>query len=164
SASGQWPCEAVAMMNRIATRVESDPSYSARVHFTRTLPDPTTADAIAQSANTMVGTVSAATIVCITSSGSTARRVSRERPAVPPDTPQRGGEWIGPSRRKAADDPGERVARARGGEPDAATLEAKAAPIRRDDEAPLALDHRYRAIGFGGLSRGTQRIALHRRT
>jgi pyruvate kinase len=83
SAAGQWPSEAVAMMNRIATRVESDPSYSARVHFTRTVPDPTTADAIAQSANTMVGTVSAATIVCITTSGSTARRVSRERPAVP---------------------------------------------------------------------------------
>ncbi|MGE5721347.1 MAG: pyruvate kinase [Sphingomonadales bacterium] len=83
SASGQWPIEAVAIMNRIATSVESDPSYSARVHFTRTLPDPTTADAIAQSANTMVGTVSAAAIVCFTTSGSTARRVSRERPAVP---------------------------------------------------------------------------------
>jgi pyruvate kinase len=83
SASGQYPCEAVAMMNRIATSVESDPSHSERVHFTRTLPDPTTADAIAQSANTMVGTVSAAAIVCFTTSGSTARRVARERPAVP---------------------------------------------------------------------------------
>jgi pyruvate kinase len=83
SASGKWPCEAVSMMNRIATSVESDPSHSARVHFTETLPDPTTADAIAQSANNMVGTVDAASIVCFTKSGSTARRVSRERPAVP---------------------------------------------------------------------------------
>jgi pyruvate kinase len=83
SASGQYPCEAVAMMNSIATSVESDPSHGERVHFTRTLPDPTTADAIAQSANTMVGTVSAAAIVCFTTSGSTARRVARERPAVP---------------------------------------------------------------------------------
>jgi pyruvate kinase len=83
SASGQFPCEAVTMMNRIATSVEADPSHGARVHFTQTLPDPTTADAIAQAVNTMVGTVSAAAIVCFTSSGSTARRLSRERPAVP---------------------------------------------------------------------------------
>jgi pyruvate kinase len=83
SASGQYPCEAVTMMNRIATSVENDPSYGARVHFTQTLPDPTTADAIAQAVNTMVGTVGAAAIVCFTSSGSTARRLSRERPAVP---------------------------------------------------------------------------------
>jgi pyruvate kinase len=83
SASGQFPCESVTMMNSIATSVESDPSHGERVHFTRTLPDPTTADAIAQAANTMVGTVGAAAIVCFTSSGSTARRLSRERPAVP---------------------------------------------------------------------------------
>jgi pyruvate kinase len=83
SASGQYPCEAVSMMNRIATSVEQDPSHAARVHFTETLPDPTTADAIAQAANTMVGTVEAAAIVCFTLSGSTARRLSRERPAVP---------------------------------------------------------------------------------
>ena len=83
SAAGAYPTEAVSMMNRIATSIEADPSYAERVHFTETLPDPTTADAIAQSANTMVGTVSAAAIVCFTTSGSTARRVSRERPAVP---------------------------------------------------------------------------------
>ena len=83
SASGQFPCEAVAMMNRIATSVESDPSHARRVHFLETLPDPTTADAIAQAANTMVETISAAAIVCFTTSGSTARRISRERPAVP---------------------------------------------------------------------------------
>jgi len=83
TASGQWPREAVEMMNRIATRVEADPSHGARVHFTETLPDPTTADAIAQAANTMIGTVSAAAIVCYTTSGSTARRVARERPAAP---------------------------------------------------------------------------------
>jgi pyruvate kinase len=83
SASGQYPCEAVTMMNSIATSVEADPSHAERVHFTQTLPDPTTADAIAQAANTMVGTVGAAAIVCFTSSGSTARRLSRERPSVP---------------------------------------------------------------------------------
>jgi pyruvate kinase len=83
SASGQWPVESVSMMNRIATSVESDPSHAARVHFTETPADPTTNDAIAEAANKIVETVSAAAIVCFTVSGSTARRVSRERPAVP---------------------------------------------------------------------------------
>ncbi len=83
SASGQFPCEAVSMMNRIATSVEADPSHSARVHFTETLPDPTTNDAIAEAASNIVKTVGAAAIVCFTTSGSTARRVARERPSVP---------------------------------------------------------------------------------
>lgn len=83
SASGQFPCEAVAMMNRIATSVESDPTHYARVHFTETLPDATTNDAIARAAGEMARTVGGAAIVCFTSSGSTARRVARERPTVP---------------------------------------------------------------------------------
>src|SRR3954467_1948602 len=83
SSSGQYPCEAVAMMNSIATSFENDPGYAARVHFPRADPDPPPADAIAQAANTMVETVGAKAIVCFTSSGSTARRLSRERPAVP---------------------------------------------------------------------------------
>ena len=83
SASGQFPLETVEMMNRIATRVEADPSHYARVHFTETLPDATTNDAIARAANDIARTVGAAAIVCFTSSGSTAGRVSRERPTVP---------------------------------------------------------------------------------
>ncbi len=83
SASGDWPIEAVSMMNRIATTVESDPTHQARVHFTETPADATTADAIAESSANMVRTVGAAGIVCFTSSGSTARRVARERPTVP---------------------------------------------------------------------------------
>jgi pyruvate kinase len=83
SASGDWPVESVAMMNRIATSVEADPSHAARVHFTETLPDPTTNDAIAQAASNIVRTVGAAGIVVFTTSGSTARRVARERPTVP---------------------------------------------------------------------------------
>ena len=83
SASGQWPIEAVSIMNRIATQVEADPSHYARVHFTATPADPTTNDAIAQAAGEIVRTVGAAGIVCFTASGSTARRVARERPTVP---------------------------------------------------------------------------------
>ncbi len=83
SASGQWPLESVSIMNRIATQVEADPSHSARVHFTETLPDATTNDAIARAASDIVRTVGASAIVCFTTSGSTARRVARERPTVP---------------------------------------------------------------------------------
>ncbi|WP_129792180.1 pyruvate kinase [Sphingosinicella sp. CPCC 101087] len=83
SASGKFPLEAVAIMNRIATSAEADPTHYARVHFTETLPDATTNDAIARAAGEMVRTVGASAIVCLTSSGSTARRVARERPTVP---------------------------------------------------------------------------------
>ena len=83
SAAGSWPEESVAMMDRIAVAVESDPTHSARVHFTETRPDPTSADAIAEASREIAKTVSAAAIICFTLSGSTARRVSRERPAVP---------------------------------------------------------------------------------
>jgi len=83
SASGQYPCEAVQMMNRIAASVERDPSYQARVHFTQTEVEPTTADALASSARQIAGTISATAMICYTSSGSTARRIARERPPVP---------------------------------------------------------------------------------
>jgi len=83
SAAGDWPEEAVAMMDRIACSVESDPAYKARLHFTETHPDATTADALASAAAKIAETVSATTIICFTTSGSTARRVARERPGVP---------------------------------------------------------------------------------
>ena len=83
SAAGAWPLESVAMMDRIAQSVESDPGYFARLHFTETKSDPTTADALADAAREIAITVGAKAIVCFTLSGSTARRVSRERPSVP---------------------------------------------------------------------------------
>jgi pyruvate kinase len=83
SAAGAWPVESVAMMERIATNVESDKGYAARIHFTETKANPTTADALSEAAGDIVKTVSAAAIICFTSSGSTARRIARERPAVP---------------------------------------------------------------------------------
>ena len=83
SAAGDWPEESVAMMDRIAHSVEADKGYSARLHFTETKADPTTADALSAAAFEIAQTVSARAIICFTSSGSTARRVARERPAVP---------------------------------------------------------------------------------
>jgi pyruvate kinase len=83
SAAGNYPVESVAMMDRIATSVERDPSYQARIHFTQTRLEPTTADALAGSARQIATTISATAMVCYTSSGSTARRIARERPSVP---------------------------------------------------------------------------------
>ena len=83
SAAGQYPCEAVQMMDRIAVSVERDPSYQERVHFTQTRLEATTADALAGSARQIASTISATAMLCYTSSGSTARRIARERPSVP---------------------------------------------------------------------------------
>jgi pyruvate kinase len=83
TAAGAWPEEAVAMMDAIAHSVERDPGYLARLHFTETKPDPTTADALAEASATIVSTVGASTICCFTSTGSTVRRVARERPSAP---------------------------------------------------------------------------------
>ena len=83
SATGQYPVEAVTMMDRIAMSVESDPSYQARIHFTQTRLEATTADALAGSARQIATTVTAKAMVCYTSSGSTARRIARERPSGP---------------------------------------------------------------------------------
>ncbi|MDB5674452.1 MAG: pyruvate kinase, partial [Sphingomonas bacterium] len=80
---GAWPIESVAMMNSIGEAVERDPMHGERIHFTVIRSDPTTADALAEAAKNIAATVDAAAIICFTSSGSTARRVARERPSVP---------------------------------------------------------------------------------
>ena len=83
SAAGAWPEEAVSMMDRIAVAVENDPGYKARLHFTETLPDPTTADALSEAAREIAETISASAIICFTNSGASARRIARDRPSVP---------------------------------------------------------------------------------
>ncbi|MEO1647660.1 MAG: pyruvate kinase [Pseudomonadota bacterium] len=83
SAAGEWPEESVAMMHRIAFEVERDEEYTARVRFSDTPPDATTADALAHSCMTIADTVPISAITVFTSSGATARRVARERPATP---------------------------------------------------------------------------------
>ena len=83
TAAGAWPIEAVSIMDRIAQQVESDPDFFKRIHFTETRPDATTADALAEASGRIADTVETSAIICFTSSGSTARRISRERPSVP---------------------------------------------------------------------------------
>jgi pyruvate kinase len=83
SATGAWPEEAVAMMDRIAVQVEKDEDYKARIRFLDIPPDATTSDALAHACMTIADTLPIRAIVVFTSSGATARRVARERPATP---------------------------------------------------------------------------------
>jgi len=83
SAAGNFPAEAVAMMNRIAETVEEDPSYQSLLDMQRTEPEPTTADAMMAAAHAVTDTLRVASIVCYTNSGSTGLRAARERPTVP---------------------------------------------------------------------------------
>jgi pyruvate kinase len=83
SAAGQFPVEAVAMMNRIAEEVETDVTYRSIIQAQRSEPEATGADAIADAARQIAETLDLPATVCWTSSGSTAFRVARERPKSP---------------------------------------------------------------------------------
>lgn len=83
SAAGQYPVEAVAMMNRVAQSVESDPTYPGIIYAQRAEPEATGADAISAAAHSVADTLNAAAIVCWTNSGSTGLRAARERPLFP---------------------------------------------------------------------------------
>ncbi len=82
SAAGQFPIEAVEMMDRIGCTVERDPVYAARIHFTETVPEATAADALADASRSIATSLKTGPMVCYTTSGSTARRIARERPPV----------------------------------------------------------------------------------
>ena len=83
TAAGDYPVAAVEMMNAIALEAEADPQYGRHIHFTETAPQPTTADAISAATGSVLRTVPCALAACFTTSGSTARRASRERFPVP---------------------------------------------------------------------------------
>ena len=83
SASGKFPAEAVATMNRIAEEVEGDPTYRPIIQGQRAEPEATGADAIAAAARQIAETLELSAVVCWTFSGSTGLRVARERPNPP---------------------------------------------------------------------------------
>ncbi|MGI9416061.1 MAG: pyruvate kinase [Hyphomicrobiales bacterium] len=83
SAVGEYPDEAILMMDRIATEVERDPYYTNIIHAQRNEPEATSADAISAAARTVAETLNLAAIVCYTGSGTTGMRASRERPSKP---------------------------------------------------------------------------------
>ncbi|WP_066557248.1 pyruvate kinase [Croceicoccus bisphenolivorans] len=83
TAAGQWPQEAVTIMDRIAGQVEKDPGYDERIRLTGVEPDATTSDALAAACSSIARTLNISAITVFTGSGSSARRVARERPRVP---------------------------------------------------------------------------------
>jgi pyruvate kinase len=83
SAAGAYPVEAVATMNRIAERVEKDPTYPAIINAQRSTPEPTGPDAISYAAREIAETLELSAIVTYTASGATGLRAARERPKVP---------------------------------------------------------------------------------
>ncbi len=83
SAVGDYPSEAVSVMDRIAKQVESDPNAQSTNIDLGLAPNATPEDAITAAARHTAKTVKAGAIVTYTSSGSTALRTSRERPSTP---------------------------------------------------------------------------------
>jgi pyruvate kinase len=83
SAAGQYPVEAVATMDRIARRVEQDPTYAGIINAQRSEPEATGADAISLAARQIAETLKLQAIVTYTASGTTGLRAARERPQVP---------------------------------------------------------------------------------
>lgn len=81
SASGNYPSEAVTIMDRIIQRTEKDPLYQRMVDDSYTPTTTTTiADAITTAARSAVETIGNALMVTFTETGSTTYHAARERP------------------------------------------------------------------------------------
>ena len=83
TAAGQYPYEAVNMMDRIVERVERDPGWRESIETRRPAPERSSASAIAAASAQVAHTIGAAGIAAFTLGGSTALRTARERPDVP---------------------------------------------------------------------------------
>lgn len=83
TAAGQYPYEAVNIMDRIIARVEQDEGWRAMIEASRSAPEANAADAIAAAARQVAHTIAAPAICAFTASGSTALRAARERPEAP---------------------------------------------------------------------------------
>jgi pyruvate kinase len=83
SASGAYPVQAVAMMDRIIGEVERDPLYRKLLDAQHVEPLPTRRDAICAALRNVTGIVGARATVTYTTSGQTSLRAARERPSAP---------------------------------------------------------------------------------
>jgi pyruvate kinase len=83
TAVGEYPIEAVKMMDRIARTVEADEMYVADMREHAPTPEDTTADAVSLGVCNMAHTLRSQLIVTFTSSGATGIRVARNRPEAP---------------------------------------------------------------------------------
>ncbi|MFN4297544.1 MAG: pyruvate kinase [Brevundimonas sp.] len=96
TASGDYPLESVAMMNRIMERVENDPLWPGLMDAEHAGMDEHDVDALVAAARKAAEASSTACMVVFTTLGGTARRMARERPLQPilaltpnPDTARR---------------------------------------------------------------------------
>ncbi|MBT3917441.1 MAG: pyruvate kinase [Rhodospirillaceae bacterium] len=83
TAAGEYPLEAVSIMDRIIRSAEQDDHYKLSNIRERRQTRGTDADAITAAAKQVAQTLDAAAIVTFTTTGSTTLRAARERPTVP---------------------------------------------------------------------------------
>ena len=82
SATGDYPVETVNMMDRIITKTEQHSAYQAIIHALDPDIEPSAQHAVSAAAAFVAQSIDAKAIVAFTSSGTTAYRISRERPEV----------------------------------------------------------------------------------
>ncbi|MGZ3297386.1 MAG: pyruvate kinase [Asticcacaulis sp.] len=80
TAAGQFPVEAVTIMDRIVARVEQDAGWRTLTDRRRPEPEKTTSGAMAAAARQVAATIDAVAIAALTNSSSTVLHVARERP------------------------------------------------------------------------------------
>ncbi|MGH7017365.1 MAG: pyruvate kinase, partial [Caulobacteraceae bacterium] len=83
TAAGAWPVEAVAMMDAIIERVEADPSWPSLMRAEHGEEADEDVDALIAAATRAAQSRSTACLVAYTTTGVTAARLARERPAHP---------------------------------------------------------------------------------
>jgi len=83
SAAGQYPVEAVQMMDRIIREVEEDPHYRLVTEAAHPQPEASVSDAICCALRRAAGLLHISAAVTYTNSGHTSLRAARERPAAP---------------------------------------------------------------------------------
>jgi len=83
SASGQYPREAVAMMDRIICSTERHKLYHSVIAAGADVEEDSAPHAVAAAAAGLAEAIGARAIVGFTSSGTTVARISRKRPALP---------------------------------------------------------------------------------
>lgn len=83
TAVGQYPVDAVSIMNRICERTEADPNYKIIMESDHPETQNDSSDAITVAATYVAEDIQAAAIINYTTSGSTALRTARQRPDMP---------------------------------------------------------------------------------
>lgn len=83
TAAGAHPVEALKTMVRIAIRTEADIDYKKRFRMHEVCKSPDITDAISRATVTTAHDLDARMIITVTTSGKTARMISRYRPACP---------------------------------------------------------------------------------